>query len=546
MSESSEASRTRRGAATRSPAWAGLCSLLCGALLAGCAITIREPVAATAVPTPVKVVVTGNASYSNFRLLANGIDVTQHMAATGNNAHEGSLALPAGVATLQASADVYCWYCTGSSTPSQQTLSFTVLSSHAFMDIDAGESHTCAVDATNKAWCWGDNSHGQLGSGPLPDLSCSLDPTQPQRPCRPNPVQVAGGQAFVAVAAGQAHSCGLSTAGQVFCWGRNDRGQLGDGTQTSSRVPVQVVHPATFKAVSTGDAHSCALALAGELFCWGDNGRGQLGVQGVSNCPTGTGTGCSPVPVRQGTGIPGTSFLFTELSAGSRHTCASSLQTIKCWGNNDEGQLGVGTFGPASGGPNATIAVAGQFISYATPAGTHIGPGLSAGFAHTCAFRAAGSGASCWGDNFSGQLGASWPATRSPVPAPVAVSSGQVMTGLSAGFQHSCALKQAVGGGKLQPVCAGYNGSGQLGNGSRVSSNSFTAVAFSVAAGQDFFKLSVGKGHSCALSVTGRSGGAAGGTDFIGAAYCWGDNTYGQVGQSFEGQWLTPAEVHIP
>lgn len=522
--------------------WVALWSLL----LTGCAITIREPVAASAVPTPVKVVVTGNATYSNFRLSANGIDVTSGMTALGADRHEGMLALAPGVATLQASADVYCWYCTGTTTISVQTLTFTVLSNHAFIDIDAGESHTCAVDSSNRAWCWGDNSQGQLGTGGAPDLQCNFDPTQPQRPCRPTPVEVVGGTAFRMVSSGQGHTCGLSTNGQVFCWGRNDRGQLGDGTQIDSRVPVLVSHPATFKALSVGDAHSCAITVAGEIFCWGDNGRGQLGVMGVNNCPTGTTTGCSPLPVRQGTGTPGGSYLFAEVSAGSRFTCASNLQNIKCWGENTDGQLGIGTLGAGTGGPNANLSVAGQFVSYATSAGSTLGPGFSAGFAHACAFRAAGSGASCWGDNHGGQLGGSWPLTSFPDPKPAVAGSGRLMTGISAGFQHTCALMQSPVGSKHQPVCAGVNHRGQLGNAGNTNSSTFAPVYFAVASGQDFFKVSAGKSHSCALSVTGRLSSMTGSTDFFGAAYCWGDNTYGQVGQNFDPQWRTPAEVRFP
>ena len=514
-------------------------------LLTGCAISMPEPTEGTTAPPPVKVVVTGNASVSNFKLLANGIDVTGQMAYQGNNRYQGSLTLPPGTALLDASADVYCWYCSGSTTHSTVHRSFTVLSSHAFIDIDAGGSHTCAIDDANKAWCWGDNSNGQLGTGAAADLSCSLDPAQPQHPCRMNPAAVDGNTSFRQLSAGRAHTCALSTGGQLSCWGHNDRGQLGNGTQTDSRVPVLVSGALSFKAVSAGDAHSCAITVANELYCWGDNGRGQLGVIGVNNCLTGTQTGCSPVPVRQGTGVPGGMFLFFELSAGGRHTCASNLQNVKCWGDNTEGQLGIATIGVATGGANATLSVNGQFLSYAAPAGTNLGPGLSAGSAHTCAFRSAGSGLACWGDNHGDQLGGSWPQASFPDPKPAAAGSGKLMTGISAGFQHTCALMQSPVGSKNQPACAGRNDRGQLGTASHNASSTFSPVAFGAAAGQDFFKVTAGKNHSCVLSNTRRLTTTPGGTDFVGAAYCWGDNTYGQVGQSYDAQWLTPTEVHF-
>ena len=95
-------------------------------------------------------------------------------------------------------------------------------------------------------------------------------------------------------------------------------------------------------------------------------------------------------------------------------------------------------------------------------------------------------------------------------------------------------------------MCAGRNDKGQLGTGGLTASTTFTRVAFPTTSTQDFFKVTAGGSHGCALSVTGHSSGTSGGTDFSGAAYCWGDNAFGQVGQSYQAQWLTPAEVHFP
>jgi alpha-tubulin suppressor-like RCC1 family protein len=105
---------------------------------------------------------------------------------------------------------------------------------------------------------------------------------------------------------------------------------------------------------------------------------------------------------------------------------------------------------------------------------------------------------------------------------------------------------QSPVGSKTQPVCAGRNDRGQLGTAGHTNSGTFAPVAFGAAAVQDFFKVTAGKSHSCALSNTRRLTSTPGGTDFVGSAYCWGDNTYGQVGQNYDGQWLTPAEVHFP
>lgn len=515
--------------------------------LHGCAIQIQQPADNAIVPTPTAVVISGNAVYHNLKVLANGRDVTSQMTSQGGNAHSGSVSLPQGSNSLQASADVNCWFCTGGRTHSSVVRNFVVLSTNMFVDIDAGDAHTCAVAVDNRAVCWGDNSDGQLGIGTTADLSCNIAGGG-AHPCRPHPTAVAGGLAFKTVSAGHHHSCGLTTAGEVFCWGGNDKGQLGVGTLASSRAPLKVTHTRPFVAVSAGGQHTCAVDDQMALFCWGSNSAGQLGVMGVAlACPSGTATGCSALPIRQGTGTPAGSGLFLEVAAGSNFTCASNRSTVKCWGENDRGQLGIGQVGPGSSTANAALAVAGQYVSFATAAGTHFGPGIAAGSWHACALSSQGRGASCWGDNTSGELGGSWQGSAFGDPKTVAVpnGSGQLTAGIAAGEMHSCALWLALGATSRAPVCAGYNGKGQLGNGRTTGSTSFDRVSLPTGS-PDFFKITSGGRHSCALSVAGNQGRAADGSDFFGAAFCWGDNAFGQVGQSFQDVWRTPTEVRIP
>ncbi|HEV7914025.1 MAG TPA: hypothetical protein VGP22_09675, partial [Albitalea sp.] len=209
------------------------------ALLGGCAITIQQPTegATVTLPAKTKVVITGNASYNGLKVAIDGVDVSSQMVSMGPSRDEGDLTVAPGSHILTASADVYCWYC-GGPTHSTDSRKFTVIS-HGFIDISAGETHTCGVDLDNRAFCWGDNTHGQLGTGTLPDLSCGLDPQQQPRLCQPAPVEVSGALRFRTVSAGDGHSCGLTTGGDVFCWGHNDRGQLGNASFTDSRVPVK-------------------------------------------------------------------------------------------------------------------------------------------------------------------------------------------------------------------------------------------------------------------------------------------------------------------
>jgi alpha-tubulin suppressor-like RCC1 family protein len=130
-----------------------------------------------------------------------------------------------------------------------------------------------------------------------------------------------------------------------------------------------------------------------------------------------------------------------------------------------------------------------------------------------------------------------------PVAAPGGV--GSLTRGISAGGLHGCALFQSSASGNIVPVCAGNNSNGQLGTGNQTASNTFVRVLLANT-NQDFFKVSAGGRHSCALNITGRLTSTPGGTDFSGSAFCWGDNSFGQVGQSSQQSWLTPTLVHQP
>ena len=189
-----------------------------------------------------------------------------------------------------------------------------------FVGVSFGTVHTCGVTSDSLAYCWGNNDDGQLGDGTTTE--------------RTQPTLDIGVPGLVSVEAGNRYSCAIADGGLAYCWGRNDAGQLGDGTLVNRLTPDTVDGGHRFSSLSAGShlsAHTCGVTVAGQVYCWGFNSHGQLGDGSTSHK-------IEPVLVNA------PALQFALVSAAMRHTCAVTVDgRAYCWGQNSGGRLGDGT-----------------------------------------------------------------------------------------------------------------------------------------------------------------------------------------------------------
>jgi alpha-tubulin suppressor-like RCC1 family protein len=390
--------------------------------------------------------------------------------------------------------------------------------------ISSGFDHTCQVREDGTVRCWGGNSFGQLGNN-------STTPSS-------TPVLVSGISSAVAVAAGRFYTCAVLSDGTARCWGANNLGQLGKGSITTKQLtPIVVTGLTNVLGIATGQGHACALLANGTASCWGVNNAGQLG-EGTFFFGVGRPT-------------PGTVINLSNavaITAGFFHTCALLADgTVKCWGTNVKGELGLGRLQDGPLGELAPVPVINVSNAVA----------ISAGGAHTCAVLADGT-AKCWGlDNFL-QLGDSPSTGRltdfSSTPLAVIGSNDggtkevlNNIVAITAGNAHTCAV---LGDGTAK--CWGLNTDGQLGIGNAqprvglpepvgTSGNPLrNVVAISTGGTRCFvdasfqnrgdFQCAGNFDHTCALLADG-------------SVTCWGSNQSGELGSEVSPGSFSPVTV---
>lgn len=358
----------------------------------------------------------------------------------------------------------------------------------------AGTNHTCALLLTGKAKCWGKNLTGQLGNMNTVN--------------RNGPTDVLGiEESIQSLALGVGHTCALSDAGGVRCWGKNEYGQLGDGSLKNRNTPVGVAGLSSgVSGIASGGSHTCAITIEGGVKCWGANQYGQLGNRTVADQSkpvdvVSLSGGVMAIAASQGsTDVAQTDLTQTDVTqTDAAHTCALLTEgDVKCWGSNQWGQLGDGTT-VDSGVPVDVLGLETDIVA------------IAVGALHACALSERGSVA-CWGANLKGELGA----TDSQQNARAVALDGPAsdILAISAGSSYTCAVSVL---GAVQ--CWGSNLYGQLGDGSvRASARPLKVAELD----NSVDKIVAGDQYNCVLLLDGQ-------------VKCWGNNEHGKLGNGTEG-----------
>lgn len=360
----------------------------------------------------------------------------------------------------------------------------------AIAQVATGFSHSCAVSTSGGVFCWGDNAKQQLGrSTPAQSLVATNVPG------------LATGVQMVAL--GAEHTCALTAAGGVKCWGGNNYGQTGTGSAAAViATPSDAVGLTSGVIfIASGAWHTCALTATNGVLCWGRNEDGQ------------TGSGSISAKIAMPTQVSGLTSGVAMISSGGFYTCAQMMGgAVNCWGDNYWGYFGNGTTSDSS---TPTPSPALQSVL-----SNSILQPMSAGYFNNCVITNAG-GVKCFGDNSFGQLGVTnVTSSASPLDVP-AWNSGVTRIATAANF--ACALTAA------DVQCLGDNSNGQLGKGT--TGGAFNATPSAVTnLSEGVSQISAVLNHACAVTQTG-------------GVKCWGANSGGQLGNNSIIATGTPAAV---
>ncbi len=335
---------------------------------------------------------------------------------------------------INKSDDAYCWGTNtygqlGIGTAVAQTRPTLVSGSLKWASINSGNSVSCGITKTGVGYCWGYGAVGMLGNG---GTTNALVPTA---------ISVTGGDLWSQLSVGNVATCGVTTDGRGYCWGINSYGQIGDSTNTTKVTRSQVKGSLVWKKIETegftntfNHETSCGITVDNNIYCWGSNFYGELG-------DGNPGSGINPIPVKLLVSKP-----WSDIEMGATFACAlTEAGEAYCWGANFNGALGIGS----------TINQSTPTLVLNDIKWTH----LFGGYWANCGLDTQGK-AYCWGINNYGQVGNG--ATSTAQTAPALVSGNQVWIDLGSGSARSCGINQFN-----QAYCWGNN---NLGAGNTTSS----------------------------------------------------------------------------
>jgi len=397
-----------------------------------------------------------------------------------------------------------------------QTFDLTVNASSA-PSISGGNYHSCAMLDNGSVKCWGYNNWGQLGIDNTDNMGDNASEM-----AQLTGINLGTGRTAKFISAGFAHTCAVLDNGSAKCWGQMGYGQggidysnsMGDNSgEMAQLIGINLGAGRTATAISAGFYHTCALLDNASVKCFGRNNYGQLGIDSTTNMGNNSGE------MDQLTGINlGTGRTATAISVGEEHTCVVlDNASVKCWGRNDYGQLGIESTSNKGGSSGDMVSLS----SFNLGTGRTV-KSITSGSSHNCALLDNGA-VKCWGRNSSGQLGIDSMDNKGDDSGEMAslssinLGTGRTAISISAGYYHTCAL---LDNGAVK--CWGFNGNGQLGietNSNTGDSSGEMASLSSVNLGTGRIATAIAAGyyHSCAKLDDG-------------AVKCWGRNNYGQLG----------------
>lgn len=373
-----------------------------------------------------------------------------------------------------------------------------------------GGRNTCVITTLKNFYCWGSNTHGQVGNSiedtlPVFEPALILDYIN-------TPDQISS------VAIGYRNACLLSKEGSILCWGQNATGAAGISDildpQVFEPTPINITLPfgEFFKKVDSDGIHACGLTSANDLYCWGSNDQGQLGIDSLDPF--------EDVPTKVDTSSLAMGEYFIDIAAGYLHNCAlSSLDKVYCWGINTKGEVGNST-GTA------------KYLKPVLTDLSALGAGekpikLYSGYFNNCIISNLNK-TYCWGSNPNGNIGIGVTGGNYNTPTLLTDFSlpNKYFKSLAMGFYFSCGIAN-----NNLAYCWGRNNRGQLANGSLIDENTPAQVMSSI----QFKSINVGDYHSCALSVDDQ-------------LYCWGSNQLGQMGNNASptSDFMVPTLIDIP